>query len=68
MKILTETEAADALRISPRTLQRWRSIGGGPDYIRLGERRLGYPEDGLQAFTAARVFNSRAAELAKTAA
>ena len=68
MKIHTEKEAAGMLRISPRTLQRWRSVGGGPEYIRLGERRLSYPDDGLQAFSAARTYTSRAAELAKSAA
>ena len=34
--LLTPTEAAGILRISPRTLQRWRWAGGGPPYHRIG--------------------------------
>jgi hypothetical protein len=29
---LTEMEVADWLRVSPDTLQRWRTLGIGPDY------------------------------------
>ena len=34
--LLTEVEASDALRVSVRTLQGWRSQGRGPGYVRLG--------------------------------
>ena len=68
MQILTEKEVAARLKVSARTLQRWRYEGGGPSYIRLGDRRLGYPEDSLRQFSAARTFSSRAAELAQAAA
>ena len=36
--LLTEREAADLLRLSPRTLQRLRDAGGGPRFIRAGVR------------------------------
>ena len=33
---LTETEAAEVLNVSPRTLQQWRVRGGGPPFAKLG--------------------------------
>ena len=36
---LLEREAADHLRVSPRTLQHWRLRGGGPPFHR--PKRLG---------------------------
>lgn len=35
---LTQTEAADYLRLSPRTLERWRIEGNGPVYRKFGRR------------------------------
>ena len=64
MMIRTEQEAADILKISVRTLQRWRREGQGPSYTRLGVRRLGYSDEDLQAWTRGNRFSSRAAELA----
>ena len=34
--LLTENEAADALRISVRTLQAWRLKAAGPPFVRVG--------------------------------
>jgi hypothetical protein len=34
--LLKEREAADLLGLSFRTLQSWRSRGGGPAFVRLG--------------------------------
>jgi predicted DNA-binding transcriptional regulator AlpA len=45
--LLTEAEAAEALRISQRHLQRLNELGEGPPRTRLGERRIAYPRDGL---------------------
>lgn len=59
---LTESEAADSLRVSARTLARWRVAGGGPPFARLGARRIAYPVDGLKAWGAGRTFASVAAE------
>ena len=39
---LTELEAARLLRLSDRTMQRFRQQGGGPPYTRLGFRRVVY--------------------------
>ncbi len=52
--ILTEDEAAKALRLAPRTLQRMRLDGDGPPYVQLSERRIGYSLVALQEWIAAR--------------
>lgn len=51
--LLTTEEAAQVLRISKRTLARWRSIGEGPAPVRLGERRLVYRVADVLAFASA---------------
>ena len=35
---LNQIELAARWRISPRTLERWRWIGGGPRFVKLGGR------------------------------
>ena len=37
---LNEREAAELLRVSVRTLQRWRLTGDGPPFCAFGGRRL----------------------------
>lgn len=56
---LTQNEAADYLRISPRTLERHRSTGTGPRFSRLG-RRVVYAVSELDAFAASRTYASTA--------
>ena len=34
--LLTTEEAAQYLTVSRRTLERWRTEGGGPAYVKLG--------------------------------
>jgi len=41
-ELLTETEAARVLKVSPRTLRRWRAVGEGPPWTRLGPRQVRY--------------------------
>ena len=36
--LLTTTEAAPHVRLSPRTLEKYRVLGGGPKYKKLGAR------------------------------
>ncbi len=50
-----------------RTLERWRSTGEGPPFIRLG-RMVGYREPDVERWLASRTFASRAAELARRGA
>ncbi len=39
-QFLTERETADLLRVSARTLQRWRISADGPPFCAFGGRRL----------------------------
>jgi len=43
--LLNETQVADQLAISPRTLQMWRYKGGGPRYLKIGAAVRYRPED-----------------------
>lgn len=61
---LTEIQTSERLRRTRRTLQRWRRDGGGPDYTRLGEWRIGYRLADIEAWEAAHRFPHRAAEMA----
>ena len=47
--LLTESEVAELLRVSTRTLQNWRVRGGGPTFLKVGSRVL-YSSDGLVSF------------------
>lgn len=47
--LLTETQAAAILRVSPRTLQGWRHRGEGPPYAKLGAA-VRYRRDDLRRF------------------
>jgi predicted DNA-binding transcriptional regulator AlpA len=40
--LLRESEAAEVLRLSERTLERWRSRGEGPKAKKIGSRRVAY--------------------------
>lgn len=51
---LTEPEAARLLRLSQRTLQRFRCQGGGPPFTRVGVRRLVYSRRQLLVWADAR--------------
>lgn len=53
-KLLCEKDAADLLKLSPRTLQRLRLEGCGPLYIQLTARRLAYREADLLSWIASR--------------
>ena len=48
--IYTADEATKILRVgSPRTLERWRSDGTGPAFVKIG-LRVGYTESALDKF------------------
>jgi predicted site-specific integrase-resolvase len=57
MTLLTQREAALLLRLSERTLERWRVAGIGPRFVRLN-RRIRYRQQDLDAHVAARVVGS----------
>jgi predicted DNA-binding transcriptional regulator AlpA len=54
MTLLTQREAALALRLSERTLERWRVQGTGPRFVRLNHS-IRYRQQDLDAHIAARV-------------
>jgi predicted DNA-binding transcriptional regulator AlpA len=63
-RYLGEADTARLLGVSRRTLQRYRVTGDGPAFVRLGVRRVAYPEAGVIAWAEARTFQHRAAEMA----
>ena len=54
-RYLTNDEAAEFLRLSPRTLEKQRVIGGGPRFRKFG-RRVMYAVVDLEAWADARSF------------
>ena len=50
--VLSQHELAQRWRLSPRTLERWRWLGHGPAFLRLG-RRIAYRLTDIEAFEAA---------------
>jgi excisionase family DNA binding protein len=57
LRLLTQREAADHLRLSERTLERLRVSGGGPRYVKAG-RCVRYREADLEAWIALRIRTS----------
>jgi hypothetical protein len=51
---LNQIELSRRWRISPRTLERWRWLGIGPRYVKIGGRVVYRLED-IEAFEAARI-------------
>jgi DNA-binding transcriptional MerR regulator len=49
----TQQQVAAELKVSPRTVDRWRRLGEGPPITRLG-RRLLYRKSSLEAWLCAR--------------
>jgi predicted DNA-binding transcriptional regulator AlpA len=48
--IYTPNETAEILRTgSSRTLERWRTTGSGPAYVKIG-RRVGYRQSAINRF------------------
>jgi len=58
MTLLTQREAALALRLSERTLERWRVQGIGPRFVRLPGRSIRYRPQDIEADIASRVIGS----------
>ena len=50
---LTQLDLARRWRVSPRTLERWRWLGQGPAYLKLGAA-VAYRLDDVEAFEARR--------------
>ncbi len=56
-RYLTNDEAAEFLRLSPRTLEKQRVIGGGPRFRKFG-RRVMYAVEDLETWADARSFEA----------
>jgi len=52
----TEVEFADRYHLGRRTLQRWRGSGEGPQWCRLGPRKVVYRQADIEAWAAARTY------------
>ena len=48
--LLSDGEAARVLRLSPRTLQRWRQEGSGPPFLRMSPGMVRYLRSDLSQF------------------
>lgn len=48
VELITPAELAAELNVTPETLRRWRKAGTGPDWIRVGDRFVRYPREGVQ--------------------
>ena len=60
--LLTEAEAAEHVRLAPRTLQVMRYRGGGPEYVRLGHRSVRYSPTALERWVKSKSYHSTAEE------
>jgi hypothetical protein len=60
--LLSTHDAARALNLSVRTLERYRLNGGGPQYVKAGRRKVGYRECDLETWIANRVVSNTSME------
>lgn len=62
-KYLSEHELSALLKVSTRTIQRWRASGDGPPFIRVGAKSIRYELSSCKTWTEQRTFNHHAQEL-----
>lgn len=62
-QVLTTTEAAQELGIASQTLEKWRTYGKGPTFVKVG-RNVRYRMADLEAWLSSRVVNSTSAGFA----
>lgn len=60
-RLLSQNEAAEFLRVQPRTLEAWRQKLIGPRFIRHSARCVRYRVGDLQAWVVSRQVNTEAA-------
>lgn len=58
LDLLTPQEAAEVLRLrTHRTMERWRTEGTGPSFVRIG-RRVAYTRRALKTFVESNIRNT----------
>ena len=65
LQLVTNAGAAELLGVQPQTLRRWRCVGGGPPYVRLGRgpgARVAYRLSDLNEWLNMRTFASTSEE------
>ncbi|MFB9262829.1 helix-turn-helix transcriptional regulator [Bradyrhizobium erythrophlei] len=62
--LLMQREAAALLRLSERTLERWRVSGDGPPFVKAGRRVLYRPAD-LDTWITTHIVSSTSEEAAR---
>ena len=50
---LTTEELAERIRMKPQTIRKWRRVGGGPPFRRMGKNRVLYAVKDVDAWLAA---------------
>ena len=60
--LLTERALSERIKVSSRTLQRWRQTGSGPHFIRAGSRCVRYSAKDVTRWEEANTYAHRAAE------
>lgn len=58
---LTQSEVARRWRLSPRTLERWRWLGQGPVYLKLGGR-VAYRLEDIETYETAQAHDAGASQ------
>jgi predicted DNA-binding transcriptional regulator AlpA len=61
-ELLTDAQLCGLLQVDARTTLRWRNVGDGPPFVRVGTRRVMYRKADIEAWIATRTFPHRAAE------
>ena len=63
-RVLCENELAQRWGVSPKTLQRWRSEGRGPHYLKLS-KRVTYPLESVTEYEHSALHVSTSERVAK---
>ena len=65
-RLLTTAQAAKALGLRPQTLRKWRHLGRGPRYVRLGGRtgRAMYAPEALEEWVSSNTYTGTMEESA----
>jgi predicted DNA-binding transcriptional regulator AlpA len=60
--LVSESRAAAMIGAAPKTMERWRSRGGGPPFVRIGPRMVRYALADLESWIDAQRAESLADE------